>query len=176
MRVHGLLSLTLPADDPAAARQWWADTLQLPPGEDDATTLDLGEVALSFGPTAAVRLVGTELEGGPARLVDPAGTAVEVVPPDLERAHEAEQTLRDFQTEADALSGPPVAAVVAAVTAIVLEARARIAEQLRGVPHNKVLAIQFALSQRARELGQSEEQWPLHAASTLMSGFVISGA
>jgi hypothetical protein len=34
----------------------------------------------------------------------------------------------------------------------------------------------LALSQRARELASTEDQWPLHVASTLMSGFVIGGA
>jgi hypothetical protein len=45
-----------------------------------------------------------------------------------------------------------------------------------GVPHNKVLATQLALSQRAREEPTAPPDWALHAASTLLSGLVVAGA
>ena len=48
---------------------------------------------------------------------------------------------------------------------------------MEGEAHNKVLATQLLLRQRARALGMDDpEQWPLHAASTLLSGLVIRGA
>ena len=48
---------------------------------------------------------------------------------------------------------------------------------MEGKPHNKVLATQLLLGQRALELQQHDpEQWHLRAASTLLSGIVVSGA
>ena len=46
-----------------------------------------------------------------------------------------------------------------------------------GKPHNKVLATQLLLGQRARGLQMGDpEQWHLHAASTLLSAIVVRGA
>jgi hypothetical protein len=46
-----------------------------------------------------------------------------------------------------------------------------------GKPHNKVLATQLLLGQRARALQLHDpEQWHLHAASTLLSVIVVRGA
>ena len=46
-----------------------------------------------------------------------------------------------------------------------------------GMAHNKVLATQLLLGQRARELQHYDpEQWHLRAASTLLSGIVVRGA
>jgi hypothetical protein len=46
-----------------------------------------------------------------------------------------------------------------------------------GKAHNKVLATQLLLGQRARGLQQYDpEQWHLHAATTLLSGLVVRGA
>jgi hypothetical protein len=43
-----------------------------------------------------------------------------------------------------------------------------------GKVHNKVLATQPLLSQRARGLQPDDpEQWPLYAAATLLSGMVV---
>jgi hypothetical protein len=43
-----------------------------------------------------------------------------------------------------------------------------------GKVHNKVLATQLLLSQRARGLQPDDpEQWPLYAAATLLSGMVV---
>jgi glutathione synthase/RimK-type ligase-like ATP-grasp enzyme len=41
-------------------------------------------------------------------------------------------------------------------------------------PHNKVLATQLSLSQRARGMQADDpEQWRLFAASTLLSGMIV---
>lgn len=174
MNVYGPLAITLPASDAEAAQHWWQEQLGLPPAED-GPGLALGEVALLFGPVPQLRLVATEVEDGGRRLVDPAGTVVELVPPDLEAARQAEQTIQEFVQRADDLAGRPVADVVDEVQEVLQGARDRVAALLVGLPHNKVLATQLALGRRAREHGGSEDQWLLHAASTLLSGFVVAG-
>jgi hypothetical protein len=46
-----------------------------------------------------------------------------------------------------------------------------------GKPHNKVLAVELFLSQRARGLqADDSEQWRLHAATSLLSGIAIGNA
>ena len=46
-----------------------------------------------------------------------------------------------------------------------------------GKPHNKVLATDLLLGQRARALQQHDpERWQLYAATTLLSGIVVRGA
>jgi len=46
-----------------------------------------------------------------------------------------------------------------------------------GKPHNKVLATQLLLGQRARGSQPGDpEQWRLYAATTLLSGIVVRGA
>ncbi len=48
---------------------------------------------------------------------------------------------------------------------------------MEGKPHNKVLATQLLLGQRARGLQMGDpEQWPLSAATSLLSGIVVRGA
>ena len=48
---------------------------------------------------------------------------------------------------------------------------------MEGKPHNKVLAAQLLLGQRARGLQMGEpEQWHLSAATMLLSGIVVRGA
>jgi hypothetical protein len=45
---------------------------------------------------------------------------------------------------------------------------------MEGKPHNKVLATQLLLGQRARALQPDDpEQWRLYAATSLLSGMVI---
>jgi hypothetical protein len=45
---------------------------------------------------------------------------------------------------------------------------------MEGKAHNKVLAAQLLLSQRARKLQADDpEQWRLFAATTLLSGMVV---
>jgi hypothetical protein len=90
-------------------------------------------------------------------------------------AQQAEASISDFVTRADDLPGPQVDDLADQVSALVEQTRDQIRALLDGVPHNKVLAVQLALGQRARTPA-TEDQWPLHAASTLMSGFVIGGA
>jgi hypothetical protein len=47
-------------------------------------------------------------------------------------------------------------------------------EIMAGKPHNKVLATQFLLGQRARGLQPDDpEQWRLHAATSLLGGIVV---
>lgn len=174
MQILGLLSVTLPATDADASRRWWVDRLHLPPAEDDAGQLAIGDVALAFGSAATISVVAAGLEAGPQRLVDPGGTVVELVEPALSAAQQAEATIQDFVTGADDLPGPGVEEVADQVSAIVSEAHDRIAAVLADVPHNKVLAVQLALGQRARSVS-GEGQWPLHAAATLMSGFILAG-
>lgn len=177
MRIFGAPSVTLPSGDVDASRQWWSDTLGLTANEDDETALDVGEITLRFGTTAAMQLVG-DVET-PQQLTDPSGTAVEVVPPDRDAGRRAEDSIGEFVRSAESLPGPSVDALADDVLAEVVAARDRIAAVLSGVPHNKVLATQLALGQRARAFvtmaPPPEEQWPLHAASTLMSGFIIAG-
>jgi hypothetical protein len=46
-----------------------------------------------------------------------------------------------------------------------------------GMAQNKVLATQLLLGQRARgRQPHDPQQWPLYAASTLLSGIVVRGA
>lgn len=167
MRALALLALTLPAADPDAVRRWWASELGLPAGEDDPAALDLGELLLTFGPAPAVRVAADVAE--PVRLLDPSGTVVDVVPPDVVAAAEAEESIRAFVGG----SGPAVDGLADDVTAVVRAAQARIAALLADVPANTVLATQLALGQRARaETSGVDVPWHLHAASTLVSGLV----
>jgi hypothetical protein len=90
---------------------------------------------------------------------------------------EAERRITQFVRTADELSGPPVEELADQVAALVRTALREIEAIMEGKPHNKVLATQLLLGQRARRLQQHDpEQWPLHAASSLLSGLVIRGA
>ena len=90
---------------------------------------------------------------------------------------EAERQLDEFIATADQLPGPAVDDLVDQVAALIDDAATRIAALVDGVPHNKVLATQLRLSQRARALGTEDEgQWRLYAASTLLSELIIPKA
>jgi hypothetical protein len=90
---------------------------------------------------------------------------------------EAERRITQFVRSADELSGPPVEELAERVTALMRAALRDLETIMEGKPHNKVLATQLLLGQRARELQQHDpEQWHLYAASTLLSGIVVSGA
>jgi hypothetical protein len=90
---------------------------------------------------------------------------------------EAERRITQFVTSADELPGPPVEELAERVTALMQAASRNLETIMEGRPHNKVLATQLLLGQRARALQQHDpEQWPLHAASSLLSGLVIRGA
>jgi catechol 2,3-dioxygenase-like lactoylglutathione lyase family enzyme len=177
MKVYGVSGLTLPASDVERARRWYQEALGLAPPEPDDDVMEVGDIAITFGPALAIRLVAAELPDRPVRLVDPDGTVVDVVEPDHAAARAAEQHIAGFIEGAAGLGGPTTDELADHVTAVVSEASERIGTLLAGVPHNKVLATQLLLSQRAREAGAASAiQWPLHAASTLMSSIVIAGA
>ena len=90
---------------------------------------------------------------------------------------EADQRITQFVTSADELSGPPVEELADQVAALMRTALRDLEAIMEGKPHNKVLATQLLLGQRARGLQIDDpEQWPLHAASSLLSGLVIRGA
>ena len=90
---------------------------------------------------------------------------------------EAERRITQFVRSADELSGPPVEELAERVTALMRAALRDLEKLMEGKPHNKVLATQLLLGQRARGLQMGDpEQWHLYAASTLLSGIVIRGA
>jgi hypothetical protein len=92
-------------------------------------------------------------------------------------AEEAEQRITQFIMSADELPGPPVEELAEQVAALMQAALRDLEILMEGKPHNKVLATQLLLGQRARTLQQDDpEQWHLHAASTLLSRIVVSGA
>jgi hypothetical protein len=94
-----------------------------------------------------------------------------------EDPEEAERRITQFVISADELSGPPVEELADQVAALMRTALRDLEAIMDGKPHNKVLATQLLLGQRARGLQQHDpEQWPLHAASSLLSGLVIRGA
>jgi hypothetical protein len=68
--------------------------------------------------------------------------------------------------------------VLADQVAALMRAALRDLEKIMdGKPHNKVLATDLLLGQRARALQQRDpEQWQLYAATTLLSGLVVRGA
>src|SRR5215204_3639219 len=99
-------------------------------------------------------------------------------PPDDEEdfgPEEAERRITQFITRADELPGPPVEELADQVAALMRTALRDLEAIMDGKPHNKVLATQLLLGQRARGLQHDPEQWPLHAASSLLSGLVIRG-
>ena len=90
---------------------------------------------------------------------------------------EAERRITQFVTSADELPGTPVEELAEQVAALMRTALRDLEMIMSETPHNKVLATQLLLGQRARGLQQHDpEQWPLHAASSLLSGLVIRGA
>jgi hypothetical protein len=92
-------------------------------------------------------------------------------------AEEAERRITQFITSAEELPGPPVEELAEQVAALVRAALRDLETIMEGKPHNKVLATQLLLGQRAREVQQYvPEQWHLHAATTLLSGIVVGGA
>jgi hypothetical protein len=90
---------------------------------------------------------------------------------------EAERRITQFVTSADELSGPPVEELAERVTAVMQAALRDLETIMDGMAHNKVLATQLLLGQRARgRQPHDPEQWHLYAASTLLSGIVVRGA
>lgn len=86
----------------------------------------------------------------------------------------AERAIREFIDSAESLPGPAVGELADLVEEIMLEAWERIQGLMSGQRHNKVLATQLLLGQRAREAtADAPHQWRLHAASTLLSGLIV---
>ena len=89
-------------------------------------------------------------------------------------AEEAERRITQFITSAEELPGPPVEELAEQVVALMRAASRDLEAIMEGKPHNKVLATQLSMGQRARGLRPDDpEQWRLHAAATLLSGMVI---
>jgi hypothetical protein len=90
---------------------------------------------------------------------------------------EAERRITQFVTSADELPGPPVEELAERVTARMRAALRDFESIMDGMAHNKVLATQLLLGQRARGREPHDpKQWHLYAASTLLSGIVVRGA
>ena len=90
---------------------------------------------------------------------------------------EAEQRITQFIMSAEKLPGPPVEELAERVTALMQAASRDLETIIEGKPHNKVLATQLLLGQRARGLQPEDpERWWLSAATTLLSEIVIRGA
>jgi len=87
---------------------------------------------------------------------------------------EAERRITQFVTSAGELPGPPVEELAEQTAALIRATWTDLEKIMEGKAHNKVLATQLLLSQRARVLQPDDpEQWRLFAASTLLSGMVI---
>jgi hypothetical protein len=90
---------------------------------------------------------------------------------------EAESHITQFIMSAEELPGPPVEQLAEQVSALMRAASRELEAIMDGKPHNKVLATQLLLGQRARGLQMGDpEQRHLHAASTLLSAIVVRGA
>jgi hypothetical protein len=87
---------------------------------------------------------------------------------------EAERRITQFVTSADELPGPPVEEIAGQVAELMRVAWSDLEGIMEGKPHNKVLATQLLLGQRARAMQPDDpEQWRLYAASMLLSGMVV---
>ena len=90
---------------------------------------------------------------------------------------EAERHITRFIRSAEELPGPPVAEIAEQVAALMREVSMDLEEILADKAHNKVLATQLLLGQRARGLRPDDpEQWRLHASTTLLSVMVVRGS
>ena len=89
-------------------------------------------------------------------------------------AEEAERRITQFVVSADELPGPSVGELAEQVAGLMRTTWSELDGIVDGRPHNKVLATQLLLGQRARALPPDDpEQWRLHAATMLLSGMVI---
>jgi hypothetical protein len=87
---------------------------------------------------------------------------------------EAERRITQFVTSANELPGPPVEELAQQVTDLMRAASRDLEKIMEGKAHNKVLATQLLLGQRARGLQPDDpEQWLLYAASTLLNEMVV---
>jgi hypothetical protein len=87
---------------------------------------------------------------------------------------EAERRISGFISEADQLPGTPVDELADAVIELLRRAWSEAATIMGGQAHNKVLATQLAIGQRARHVSPTDDEfWRLSAASTLLSGMIV---
>jgi hypothetical protein len=87
---------------------------------------------------------------------------------------EAERRITQFVASADELPGPPVEELAEQVAELMRTAWSDLERSMDGKPHNKMLATQLLLGQRARALQSDDpEQWRLYAATMLLSGMVV---
>ena len=116
-----------------------------------------------------------ELDGGERDLVVLGlRLTADTIDDELLDPEEAERRITQFVTSADELPGPPIEELAEQVTALMQAAWADLEEIMDQKPHNKVLATQLLLGQRARVLQPDDpEQWRLFASSTLLSGIVV---
>src|SRR5829696_7583611 len=92
-------------------------------------------------------------------------------------AEEAEQRITQFIMSAEELPGPPVEELAEQVVALMRAALRDLEVIMDGKPHNKVLATDLLLGQRARAIQPEDpERWRLSAATTLLSELVVRGA
>jgi len=92
-------------------------------------------------------------------------------------AEEAERRITQFITSAEDLPGPPVEELAEQVVALMQAALRDLETIMEGKPHNKVLATELLLGQRARAIQPEDpERWRLSAATTLLSELVVRGA
>ncbi len=90
---------------------------------------------------------------------------------------EGERRITQFITSAEELPGPPVAELADRVAELMRATWRDVETLMSGNPHNKVLAVELFLSQRARGMqAEDPEQWRLHASTSLLSGIVIGNA
>jgi hypothetical protein len=89
----------------------------------------------------------------------------------------AERRIAQFIASAEELPGPPVAELADRLAEMMRATWRDVETLMSGNPHNKVLAVELFLSQRARAMQADDpEQWRLHAATSLLSGIAIANA
>ena len=89
-------------------------------------------------------------------------------------AEEAERRITRFVMSAEELPGPSVGELAKQVAGLMRAAWSELEGIVDGRSHDKVLAAQLSLGQRARALQpDNPEQWRLYAATMLLSGMVI---
>ena len=96
-------------------------------------------------------------------------------PPDDEGLdpEEGERRITEFVESAEDLPGPPVAELAEHIAGLMRATWDELEAAMRGKPHNKVLATQLLLSQKARGMQPDDpEQWRHFAATTLLSGMI----
>ena len=86
---------------------------------------------------------------------------------------DAERRITEFVSSADELSGPTVEELAEHTAGLMRGTWDELESYMRGKPHNKVLATELQLSQRARSMQPDDpEQWRHYAATTLLSGMI----